>query len=80
MTSQVTWQGQRLHVCPGRPNRAENTTRVYTGCDGVMVPIITEAERRSSCRDNDQSRWLPPQRQEVQSLLLPRKAADPDKP
>ena len=23
----------------------EKTTRVYTGCDGVMVPIITEAEK-----------------------------------
>ena len=29
------------------------TTRVYTGCDGVMVPVITESEKVKR-RDSDQ--------------------------
>jgi hypothetical protein len=38
----VTWQGKDC-VVPEEKGRKK--TRVYTGCDGVMVPIITEAEK-----------------------------------
>lgn len=39
----VTWHAQDC-VVPEEDNR-HKTTRVYTGCDGVMVPIITDAEK-----------------------------------
>jgi len=39
---QVTWQAQE---CVVPEDTAGEKTRVYTGCDGVMVPIITEAEK-----------------------------------
>lgn len=41
-TIQVTWHATDC-VVPEETTR--NKTRVYTGCDGVMVPIITEAEK-----------------------------------
>ena len=37
----VTWRAQDCVV----PEDTTQKTRVYTGCDGVMVPIITEAEK-----------------------------------
>jgi hypothetical protein len=37
----VTWHAQDCVV----PEDTTRKTRVYTGCDGVMVPIITEAEK-----------------------------------
>ena len=37
----VTWHAQDCVV----PEEATQKTRVYTGCDGVMVPIVTEAEK-----------------------------------
>ena len=39
---QVTWHA-RIAWCP--KTKQGRKTRVYTGCDGVMVPIITEAEK-----------------------------------
>ena len=39
---QVTWQASDCTVSADPTGRK---TRVYTGCDGVMVPIITEAEK-----------------------------------
>ena len=38
----VTWHAKDC-VVPG--DKTRGTTRVYTGCDGVMVPIITDAEK-----------------------------------
>ena len=38
----TAWQADDC-VAPGE--KAEKTTRVYAGCDGVMVPIVTEAEK-----------------------------------
>jgi hypothetical protein len=38
----VTWHAEDC-VLPGGENPGK--TRIYTGCDGVMVPIITEAEK-----------------------------------
>jgi hypothetical protein len=38
----VTWHAQD---CVVPEDRTRGKTRVYTGCDGVMVPIITEAEK-----------------------------------
>jgi hypothetical protein len=38
----VTWHAQD---CVVPEDTTRKTTRVYTGCDGVMVPIITEAEK-----------------------------------
>lgn len=38
----VTWHPEDC-VLPGDENPEK--TRVYTGCDGVMVPVITEAEK-----------------------------------
>lgn len=42
----VTWHAKDC-VVPGEEKGGENRrkTRVYTGCDGVMVPIITDAEK-----------------------------------
>ena len=39
----VTWRAQDC-VVP-EEDQTRKKTRVYTGCDGVMVPIITEAEK-----------------------------------
>lgn len=39
---ETAWTAEEC-VLPGES--PENTTRVYTGCDGVMVPIITDAEK-----------------------------------
>lgn len=38
----VAWHAQD---CLVPEDKTRETTRVYTGCDGVMVPIITEAEK-----------------------------------
>jgi hypothetical protein len=38
----VTWHAEDCTV-PGGETRKK--TRIYTGCDGVMVPIITDAEK-----------------------------------
>ena len=38
----VTWHPEDC-VLPGGENPEK--TRVYTGCDGVMVPVVTEAEK-----------------------------------
>jgi hypothetical protein len=38
----VAWQASD---CVVSENKTEEKTRVYTGCDGVMVPIITDAEK-----------------------------------
>ena len=42
----VTWHAKDC-VVPGEEKGGEKRrkTRVYTGCDGVMVPIITDAEK-----------------------------------
>lgn len=39
----VTWHAQDCVVPEEDPARGK--TRIYTGCDGVMVPIITDAEK-----------------------------------
>jgi hypothetical protein len=39
---ETAWKAEDCLV-PGE--KAGKTTRVYTGCDGVMVPTITEAEK-----------------------------------
>lgn len=39
----VTWHAQDC-VVPGE-DKTRKKTRVYTGCDGVMVPIISESEK-----------------------------------
>ena len=31
--------------CRAKGQDGSSTTRVYTGCDGVMVPVVTEAEK-----------------------------------
>ncbi len=41
-TVAVTWQADECRV---EKENEGTTTRVYTGCDGVMVPIITDAEK-----------------------------------
>lgn len=38
----VAWQAQDC-IVPGDPQKQK--TRVYTGCDGVMVPVVTDAEK-----------------------------------
>ena len=38
----VTWHAKDCVVPDGR---TRGKTRVYTGCDGVMVPIVTDAEK-----------------------------------
>ena len=38
----VTWHAKDCIVPEGKTRK---TTRIYTGCDGVMVPIITDAEK-----------------------------------
>lgn len=38
----VTWHAEDC-IVPGAEN--PETSRVYTGCDGVMVPVITETEK-----------------------------------
>ena len=38
----VTWQAED---CVVPEDKTGEKTRVYTGCDGVMVPIITDAEK-----------------------------------
>jgi hypothetical protein len=38
----VTWHAEDCVVSEGQ---TPGKTRVYTGCDGVMVPIVTEAEK-----------------------------------
>ena len=38
----VTWHAED---CVVPDSETSKTTRVYTGCDGVMVPIITDAEK-----------------------------------
>jgi len=38
----VTWHA---NDCMVPEDKTEQKTRVYTGCDGVMVPIITDAEK-----------------------------------
>jgi hypothetical protein len=39
---ETAWKAEDCHL-PGE--EGEKTTRVYAGCDGVMVPTITEAEK-----------------------------------
>ena len=51
---QVTWHAQDC-VVPEDVTRKK--TRVYTGCDGVMVPVITEAEKVKR-RDNIKAQRL----------------------
>jgi hypothetical protein len=55
----VTWHAEDCVVPTGdaRGDACENggKTRVYTGCDGVMVPIITDAEKIKR-RDNVKAR------------------------
>jgi len=49
----------RAAECVVDPTATEKTTRLYTGLDGVMVPLITEAEkvkRRQTVRHKRQ-RW-----------------------
>lgn len=41
-TIAVTWHAEDCVLPEGETGR---NTRVYTGCDGVMVPIITDAEK-----------------------------------
>lgn len=41
-TINVTWHAKD---CVVAEDKTRKKTRVYTGCDGVMVPIITEAEK-----------------------------------
>ena len=38
----VTWHAQD---CVAPEDKTREKTRIYTGCDGVMVPIITDAEK-----------------------------------
>jgi hypothetical protein len=60
----------RATDCVVDPQAAQPRTRLYVGCDGVMVPLITEAEkvrRRQSVRQKRQRcgktcRPLPPRR------------------
>ena len=47
----------RAHECLVSPSQPEAPTRVYVGCDGVMVPLITDAEkirRRTAVRQKRQ--------------------------
>jgi hypothetical protein len=32
--------------CKVEPDNPQSPTRIYTGCDGVMVPLVTEAEKQ----------------------------------
>lgn len=60
----------RAAECVVDPTSAEQTTRIYTGLDGVMVPLVTEAEkvkRRQTVRQKRQRcgkkrRPLPPRK------------------
>jgi hypothetical protein len=60
----------RAAQCVVDPLAAEQTTRIYTGLDGVMVPLVTETEkikRRQSVRQKRQrsgkkQRPLPPRK------------------
>jgi len=60
-----------LLTTPASPTPKKKKTRVYTGCDGVMVPIITDAEkvkRRNAIkakrrRNGKKCRPLPPRKQ-----------------
>lgn len=60
----------RAAECVVDPSAAEKTTRLYTGLDGVMVPLVTEAEkvqRRQKVRQKRQragkkQRPLPPRK------------------
>jgi hypothetical protein len=60
----------RAVECVVDPTAAEKTTRIYTGLDGVMVPLVTEAEkvkRRQKVRHKRQRsgktcRPLPPRK------------------
>jgi hypothetical protein len=66
-TIPTAFQARDCLLAPGQPH---SPTRVYTGCDGVMVPLITEAEkvrRRTAVRQKRQRRGkkcrpLPPRR------------------
>jgi hypothetical protein len=60
----------RAADCVVDPNAAEQVTRIYTGLDGVMVPLVTETEkvkRRQTVREKRQRsgkkcRPLPPRK------------------
>jgi hypothetical protein len=60
----------RAHECRVSPDQPAGPTRLYTGCDGVMVPLVTDAEkvrRRTAVRQKRQRRGrqcrpLPPRR------------------
>lgn len=41
-TLPVTWTAAD---CPAEPGNPESPTRVYFGCDGVMVPTVTDVEK-----------------------------------
>jgi len=41
-TSPITWTAKD---CPAGPTVAGRPTRVYFGCDGVMAPMVTDAEK-----------------------------------
>src|SRR2546423_2874228 len=41
-TLPITWTAAD---CPSNPDRPGSPTRVYFGCDGVMVPMVTAAEK-----------------------------------
>lgn len=41
-TLPVTWTAAD---CPAEPGNPESPTRVYFGCDGVMVPTVTDGEK-----------------------------------
>ena len=55
----------------GLPDRAEKTTRVYFGSDGVMVPLVTDAEKTSRRQKIKEKRR---QRGKKARPLPPRKA------
>ena len=52
----AAWQGTACRVTPDGPSREPSRVRVYVGVDGVMVPMVTTAEkqlrasRRRRCR------------------------------
>jgi len=41
----TAWTSQDC-IVPQQAGEASKKTRVYTGCDGVMVPVITQAEKQ----------------------------------
>lgn len=41
-TLPITWTAAD---CPAEPKKAGSPTRVYFGCDGVMVPMVTDDEK-----------------------------------